>query len=184
LRATKAGIKNTYTFDLGIPGWAEQYPDKVILLGKVLSESNIAFISNAKFLKKTLPWPDFKKMSAGRGIKVIDTRDIAQKGYMRQADEDKLSREELERLIKFRSGNRDMLLELGKTKVMSQSFDMLKRNVIGNKRYQHQTLLIFDQVGKQVRWLMYHLEAAGMKKYYFLEKGANGVIGIQAYGKL
>jgi hypothetical protein len=29
-------------------------------------------------------------------------------------------------------------------------------------------------VGKQVRWLQYELEKAGLKKYYFMKKGASG----------
>ena len=104
---------------------------------------------------------------------------------MSQADEDALAENEQEHLQKFRSSNKEMLAVLsGNGRVMAQSVDMLQRNVIGNKRFQTQTLLIFDQVGKQVRWLMYHLEVAGIKDYYFLSKGANGVIGIQAYGKM
>lgn len=124
-------------------------------------------------------------MAAGRGVKVIDTRDSVQKGFMSQADEDALNKNEAVRLEHFKSKNKEMVDAVaGSGRVLSQSFDMLQRNVIGNKRYRHQTLLIFDQVGKQVRWLMYHLEVAGIKDYYFLDQGANGVIGIQAYGKM
>ena len=35
-------------------------------------------------------------------------------------------------------------------------------------------LLIFDAVGKQVRWLQYHLEANGYNNYSFMEKGVLG----------
>ncbi|MDX1803386.1 MAG: glycerol-3-phosphate 1-O-acyltransferase, partial [Alcanivorax sp.] len=34
------------------------------------------------------------------------------------------------------------------------------------------TLLIYDAVGKQVRWLQYMLEAEGVKDYYFMQGGA------------
>ncbi len=116
---------------------------------------------------------------------MIDTRDSVQKGFMSQADENALNRKTAIRLQKFKSKNKEMLIAVaGSGRVMSQSFDMLQRNVLGNKRYRTQTLLIFDQVGKQIRWLMYHLEVAGIKEYYFLDQGANGVIGIQAYGKI
>jgi len=117
-------------------------------------------------------------------VKVIDTRDSFQKGFMSQAAEQSLGEAAKKQLEKFRSDNKAFLADLGKGKVMAQSFDMLGRNVLGNKRYKNQTLLIVDQVGKQVRWLMYQLEASGMKKYYFLDKGVFGVIGSQAYGKL
>ena len=36
------------------------------------------------------------------------------------------------------------------------------------------TLLIYDAVGKQVRWLMYSLERAGVKNYWFMKGGAKG----------
>jgi rhodanese-related sulfurtransferase len=39
---------------------------------------------------------------------------------------------------------------------------------------QKRTLLIYDEVGKQVRWLQYALEKAGAKNYYFMHKGAKG----------
>ena len=37
---------------------------------------------------------------------------------------------------------------------------------------QNKTLFIYDEVGSQVRWLQYALEKAGVKKYFFMEKGA------------
>lgn len=38
------------------------------------------------------------------------------------------------------------------------------------------TLLIYDAVGKQVRWLQYHLEKAGINNYYFMEGGVEGYL--------
>jgi hypothetical protein len=185
LRAVGAGIKKTYAFDLGIPGWAEKYPEKTILLGKPLSKSEIKWIPKPEFKKKCLTWKDFMEKAAGRGVTVIDTRDYVQKGYMMPLDENALSRKAQDSLKTFRLKNKKMLDELSTNKkVVAQPFDMLLKNVIGNRRYKYQTLLIFDQVGKQVRWLMYHLETAGHKEYYFLSKGASGVIGMQAYGKM
>jgi len=42
-------------------------------------------------------------------------------------------------------------------------------------------LVIFDQVGKQVLWLMYYLEDKGYKNYYFLKGGATSVLKKQKY---
>ena len=42
-------------------------------------------------------------------------------------------------------------------------------------------LVIFDQVGKQVLWLMYYLEDKGYKNYYFLKGGATSVLKEQKY---
>lgn len=82
---------------------------------------------------------------------------------------------------RFLDKNKEMLNTLGKRRTINLTLDMLLRNVVNNKRYKTQTLLIFDQVGKQVRWLMYSLEAAGTTDYYFLDKGAIGFIGLQPY---
>lgn len=41
--------------------------------------------------------------------------------------------------------------------------------------WKDRELLIYDAVGKQVRWLQYYLEKNGYKNYYFLSKGASGV---------
>jgi hypothetical protein len=59
--------------------------------------------------------------------------------------------------------------------------DQLIKRIVAKGLLQDQTLLIFDQVGKQVRWLMYHLEAADYTRYHFLSGGAYDVIGLQAY---
>ena len=40
---------------------------------------------------------------------------------------------------------------------------------------------VVDQVGKQVRWLMYHLEDKGYKDYAFLKGGATAVLKDQRY---
>jgi len=38
------------------------------------------------------------------------------------------------------------------------------------------TLLLYDAVGKQVRWLQFYLEKAGVTNYYFLENGVKGYL--------
>ncbi len=46
--------------------------------------------------------------------------------------------------------------------------------------WKNRQLLIYDAVGKQVRWLQYVLIANGYTNYYFLDKGARGVVSVQA----
>jgi len=41
--------------------------------------------------------------------------------------------------------------------------------------WKDRELLIFDAVGKQVRWLQYYLDHHGYKNYYFLDKGVGGI---------
>ena len=42
----------------------------------------------------------------------------------------------------------------------------IKKAVAENK-----TMLIYDESGKQVRWLMYRLEEKGLKSYHFMKGG-------------
>jgi hypothetical protein len=77
-----------------------------------------------------------------------------------------------------------MLADLGSTHaVVAQPIDDFIKRVVKKGLLQDSTLLIFDQVGKQVRWLMYYLEASGYTNYYFLSGGAYAVLGIQAYSE-
>ena len=144
----------------------------------------MSWIPKSQFEGKCLTWEDFKSIAAQDGVRVIDARDNVQKGFMTTVAEAELSQEEKSILEEFRQKNTAMLDELSvKNKVIAQPFDQLIKNIIQKEKFQDQTLLIFDQVGKQVRWLMYHLEIAGYSSYYFLSDGAYGVIGIQAYSK-
>ena len=59
--------------------------------------------------------------------------------------------------------------------------DKLVKNVIKKGNLKNKQLLIFDQVGKQVRWLMYHLVDQGYDDFYFLEGGATSVLKVQEY---
>jgi rhodanese-related sulfurtransferase len=50
-------------------------------------------------------------------------------------------------------------------------------NVLDRGDMKDKQLLIYDAVGKQVRWLMYHLEDKGYKNYAFLDGGVRKAIG-------
>ena len=144
----------------------------------------MSWIPKSQFEEKCLTWEDFKSMAAQDDVRVIDARDNVQKGFMTTAAEAELSQEEKSILEEFRQKNTALLDALSvKNTVIVQPFDQLIKNIIQKGKFQDQTLLIFDQVGKQVRWLMYHLETTGYSNYYFLSDGAYGVIGIQAYSQ-
>lgn len=184
MRSSAASIENTYTFDFGIPVWAETYPGETLLLGKPMSESEVSWIPQSAFEERSLVWEDFKDTSARDGVRVIDARDNIQKGVMTPKAESALTPEEKSNLEKFRRKNSEMLDALSaKSKVIAQPFDILIKNIIGKEKLKDQTLLIFDDSGIQVKWLMYHLETTGYKDYYFLSGGTAGVLGIQAYGR-
>ena len=48
---------------------------------------------------------------------------------------------------------------------------------LNSGQYKDKQLLIFDAVGKQVRWLQYVLKDNGYENYYFLRDGIDGVTG-------
>ena len=50
-------------------------------------------------------------------------------------------------------------------------------NKLNAGQFKDKQLLIFDAVGKQVRWLQYILEDRGYKDYFFLRKGIKGIEG-------
>ena len=152
-KALQAGIDNCYGYDAGIPIWASIYPEKTLLLGKELIDPDKQLISKPSFKKKCLP---FKKFKAGTNSKksiVIDVRDSIQ------------------RTKKLR----------GLKKVKKIPLDKFIPNFVEKKVHRDKSLLIFDQVGKQVRWLEYYLVANGYKDYHFLAGGATSVLQEQKY---
>jgi rhodanese-related sulfurtransferase len=69
----------------------------------------------------------------------------------------------------------------GLKKVKTIPLDAFIPNFIQKKANQDKHLYIFDQVGKQVRWLEYYLVANGYKNYHFLAGGATSVLQEQKY---
>ena len=53
--------------------------------------------------------------------------------------------------------------------------DRAKLNAyIKQAKEENRALFIYDEVGKQVRWLQYALEKENIKNYYFMATGAKG----------
>ena len=100
-------------------------------------------ISRSKLTSRLLDFDTFLSQSDGRSTIVIDIRDSFQR--------DKLSR--------F-----DQLVQLS----LNDILPMLKAKAFKNKN-----LLIFDAVGKQIKWLQYYLEQYGYTNYHFLKGGLN-----------
>ncbi len=59
-------------------------------------------------------------------------------------------------------------------KMRNIPFDRLI-GMVKQKKFQDKNLLIVDAVGKQVRWLQYHLVENGYSNYKFLSKGVAGI---------
>jgi rhodanese-related sulfurtransferase len=104
-------------------------------------------ISKQSLQQKTLDFDNFKAKAAEADTIVIDIRDPVQ---------------------------RKVRLDVGQERniPLDRFHHVLDRGDMKDKY-----LLIYDAVGKQVRWLMYHLEDKGYSQYAFLDGGVRQAIG-------
>ena len=100
-------------------------------------------ISKEALEEKSLAYDKFAVASEEDGVMVIDVRDPIQR-------EKKLNLKGMKNI----------------------PLDRMKA-LLKAKKFQDKKLLIFDAVGKQVKWLHYYLEENGYKNYYFLTKGVS-----------
>jgi rhodanese-related sulfurtransferase len=146
-RCLKANIENVAAFDAGIFDWTKEYPKQAVLLGT--SPVNPSKLIATKHFKSRLLDPDtfseYIMESRHRSI-VIDVRDKFQRAG-----------------VGFYPGI-ERWAALDDRKKLQSYIDRAKR--------ENKTLFIYDEVGKQVRWLQYALEKAGVTNYYFMDKGA------------
>ena len=146
-KSLKAGVSNVSAYDAGMFEWAKTYPDHAELFGKS-PVNKAAIIPKAKFKARLLTPNKFgyNIFNTGTANVVLDVRDKYQRGAAGF----------------FPRKERWISLDNEK---------QLKSFIIKAKQ-DKKTLYIYDEVGKQVRWLQYALEDAGMKNYYFMKKGA------------
>jgi rhodanese-related sulfurtransferase len=104
-----------------------------------------SIISKSDLKKRMLPYAEFEAKAKEDNSMVIDVRDPFQ-------------REMIPSLPLLRNIPMDRMTQL-----------------LGKKEFSNKQLLILDAVGKQVRWLQYHLEDNGYTNYYFLEGGVRSI---------
>lgn len=151
--AKHAILPHVYAFDAGILAWAKAYPSETYLLTDILKDSEKQLIAEEQFIKRNIDFESFKKMAVKRNAVLIDARDPIQ------------------RIEKIK----------GLEKALPISMDKLVKNVISKGRHKDKQLLIFDQVGGQVNWLMYYLVDNGYTNFYFLNGGATAILHKQEY---
>lgn len=153
--AYDGGMSNVYAFDAGIQAWANAFPEQTLLLGKIIRDPQKQLISERELQAKMLSYEIFMRKAAGAGpaAVAIDVRDP------------------------FQRTQRVPGLE----KALPIPMDKMIKNVIARGLLKDKQLFIFDQVGKQVRWLMYYLVDQGYVDFYFLEGGATSVLKEQQY---
>ena len=148
-KCLKAKIKNVAAYDAGMFEWAKTYPNQAELFGiSPVNKSDI--IPSSKFKSRLLTPKKFgyNVFNKGKRNIVLDVRD------------------------KFQRGAAGFFP--GKEQWISLNKEEKLKNFIHKAKQDNKTLYIYDEVGKQVRWLQYALEDADMKNYYFMGKGAKG----------
>lgn len=143
-KCRRSGIENVKVFDAGILDWATAFPDKAVLLGKSpIDPSRI--ISKKEFKAHLLKHDEFIKKANGQNVMIIDIRDPTQ-----------------------RAG---MSLFIGREKRVPLDKQEDMRPFIEQAIKSKKTIFIYDEAGKQVRWLMYYLQDIGAKDFYFMDGG-------------
>lgn len=146
-KAMEADISDVLAYDAGIFDWTKAYPKQAVLLG--VTPVNLAHLIPKSEFKKRLLTPDTfsdRATASNKKLMVIDVRDKYQRAG-----------------IGFYPG-----LEHWASLDQQRKLERYIQKAVKQDR----TLLIYDEVGKQVRWLQYALEKAGAKNYYFMSKGA------------
>ena len=146
----RAGVENVYAYDAGIFEWARSYPKYAALLGTSPMDPK-KIIPKSKLKARFLSPRRFTETArAARRSKslILDVRDMYQRagvGYFNG----------IERWVSLDD---------------EKKLDKYLKKALKEKR----TLYIYDEAGKQVRWLQYTLERYNIKNYYFMKKGAKG----------
>ena len=144
LKCKKTGIKDVVSFDAGIMDWAKNYPNDSVLLGESPLDTNK--LITKKSFKKYLISPGKFESEIGTGkVIVLDVRDPFQR-------------------------NSTALFHGKEHRVYINDATGLDK-YIAKANSEGKTLLIYDEVGKQVRWLQYYLEGKGAKSYSFMKGG-------------
>ncbi len=140
------GLDNVFAFDAGIFDWAQKYPEEALLLDKPL-ENPAKLISKDNFKKHILEAEKFIK-TASDDVEILDIRDrIERDGFYIFSGHEK---------------------SISMAKKDQQKLDEFFNNI----KKSNKTLYVYDMVGKQVRWFQYYIESHGIKKYFFMEGGA------------
>lgn len=142
-KSEKFNITNTFSYDAGIFDWANAYPEKATLLGK--SPVDTSHLLGKQDLEKYLLEPQVFTSKAHQKSIILDIREPAQRGLVE--------------LFPYRQQN----IAMDESKKLKTFLTSIKAS--------GKTLLVYDEAGKQVRWLQYYLEDIGISKYYFMKGG-------------
>lgn len=148
--ALKRGVKNVFAYDAGVFEWANDNPQHAVLLGNSpMDPANI--IPKAKLKARFLSPKKFTETARAAPKDkrlILDVRDMYQRGGVGYFTG-------IERWVSLND---------------QKKLDTYLKKAVDENR----TLYIYDEAGKQVRWLQYTLERYNIKNYYFMNKGVKG----------
>jgi predicted sulfurtransferase len=145
--AERAGVNNVFAYDAGVFEFAQAYPERAELLGKSPVDPN-DIIPKSAFNKRLLKPEEFSQRAydMGDASLILDVRDKYQRGA---------------------TG-----FFANKERWASLDDQQKLKGYLRQATAEKKTLFIYDEVGKQVRWLQYTLEEEKIHDYYFMNKGA------------
>ena len=148
--AMQAGVRNVFAYDAGIFEWAKAHPQHAELLGQSPVDPK-HLISKKVFKQRFLDPKTFTETARNKprsSTMIMDVRDMYQRAG-----------------VGFFPGI-EKWVSLDDEKKLARYLKKAKE--------KNKTLYIYDEAGKQVRWLQYTLERENIKDYYFMKKGAKG----------
>ncbi|VAX06547.1 hypothetical protein MNBD_GAMMA25-1930 [hydrothermal vent metagenome] len=140
-------VNGVVAYDAGIMDWAKIYPHDSVLLGKSPIDTDDLIIRK-KFNSYLLTPDEFEKQFSKKKSIVVDLRD----SFQRDATGIYVGLE-----VRINIDDKKAL-----------------KTIIEKAKKEEKALFIYDAAGKQIRWLMYFLEANNTKEYYFMKGGARG----------
>ncbi len=151
-KALDAGYSKATAYDAGVFEWTTAHPDRSVLLGDSPVDPT-QIISAESLAAHTLDSRAFEVGVAKSDTRLIDMREPIQRKKTPDFAGKKPANYYSKRLV-----------------------ELLKQDSF-KKSSKGKVLYFYDAVGKQVRWLQYHLEAEGYEDYYFLEGGVWSIFG-------
>ncbi len=146
-KALKNHIHDVFVFDAGIFEWTKAHPQEAVLLGT--SPVDPGRLLSKQKLNEHMLAPDEFGRRVGQNAITLDIRDTLQKDG----------------------------ITLFPTRQFSVPMDNKRlKSYVEQARSSNKTLLIYDAVGKQVRWLQYYLEEEGLRNYFFMKGGAKAFL--------